>query len=208
MHGLINRAFQDYLTARFGEALWAEVAARARVPEGGFERLLVYADQLTEDVLAAAAALTGHGREQLLSGFGTWLVPSAPFATPRRLLRFGGRELGGLIDRLDLWRERAVMAVPDLDLPRLRVRRVSDHMWRLRWSWERHGYAAAGIGFLSGLAAWRACRAEVALAEPEVGGEAVIRLRLEPGRPGAGECALSPAAPGSGEVPLRRGAAA
>lgn len=118
MHGLVNRSIQCFLRDTYGAELWAAVAAETGIAPEGFEALLRYEDALTEAVLAAAARRLDKPREALLEDLGIFLAGLEPL---RRLLRFGGVDYVDFLHSLDELPERAELAVPDLDLPGLRL---------------------------------------------------------------------------------------
>ncbi|MBK1636386.1 heme NO-binding domain-containing protein [Rhodovulum adriaticum] len=119
MHGLINRALQDFLRDAHGREAWAAIAGAADVDVRGFEAMLTYPDALTEAVLDAASAHLHTPRAMILEDLGTYLVSDPSMEALRRLLRFGGANFMEFLYSLDHLPDRARLAVPDLDLPDL-----------------------------------------------------------------------------------------
>lgn len=127
MHGLINRSLQCFLQETYGPDLWRGVAEDAGVPAQGFEPMLQYDDALTESVLCAAASRLSKPRSALLEDLGTFLVSHSSVAQIRRLLRFGGDDFVQFLLSLDQLRDRARLAVPDLEIPSLSVSDAPPH---------------------------------------------------------------------------------
>lgn len=144
MHGLINRAVQCFLRDAYGGEIWTRVAAAAGVEPDGFEAMLTYPDEVTEAVLAAASARLGKPRDALLEDVGIYLVTIEPL---RRLLRFGGVSYSDFLDTLDELPGRALLAVPDLGLPPLRVSVHSDSRFTVicRSAFPGIGHVFAGV---------------------------------------------------------------
>lgn len=151
MHGLCNRALQCFLRDRLGEAGWAALARVAGISAGGFEAFGRYDDALTEAMLAAAVACTGHEREVLLEDLGTWLVSHPSCEAIRRLLRFGGADFAGFLFALEELPDRARLAVPDLELPALWIVPLEGAV-RLEVGRGMDGFAAVAAGMIRALA--------------------------------------------------------
>ena len=121
MHGLINRAIQSFVTDTYGREVWAVVTRRAKLDFIGFEAMLVYEDHLTGDLLLALSAELAKPRSLLLEDIGTYLVSHPNLEPLRRLLRFGGLTFVDFLHSLDDLPDRARLAVPDLELPEMRL---------------------------------------------------------------------------------------
>lgn len=121
MHGLINRAIQCFLRDTYGDATWARVAQSASLGFDGFEAMLTYPPEITEAVIQAAVSVLRRPREILLEDMGTYLVSHPNLEALRRLLRFGGVSFVEFLQSLEDLPERGRMALPDLDLPTLRL---------------------------------------------------------------------------------------
>lgn len=123
MHGLVNKAFQSFLSDTFGPSQWHAVLRRAGLWESvgpeGFDPLHRYDEPVTAAILAAAVTELGRPADQLLEDLGTWLVSNPRTEGLRRLLRFGGLTYTEFLRSLDDLQGRARLAVPDLDLPAL-----------------------------------------------------------------------------------------
>lgn len=125
MHGLMNKAFEAFLTDTFGQIVWHQVLRQAdlwdQIGPDGFEALHVYDDEVTCRLVAAATEALGRPLESLLEDMGTYLVSHPRTAPLRRLLRFGGSSYTDFLRSLDDLPGRARLAVPELELPALRL---------------------------------------------------------------------------------------
>lgn len=123
MHGLINKAIQNFLRDSFGQQAWRAIAASSGIdrPLGpdGFEAMQVYDDSLTEAMLNAAVSVLRRPRDSLLEDLGTYLISNPLLERLRRLLRFGGVSFTDFLYSLDDLQGRSRLAVPELALPEL-----------------------------------------------------------------------------------------
>lgn len=156
MHGLINTAVQHFLGDAFGPAVWRACLHRAGLAEvvgpDGFEPLVIYDDAVTQALLAAAAVETARPVDSLLEDLGTYLVSHPRTEGLRRLLRFGGDSFVDFLRSLDDLRGRSRLAVPDLDLPDLRLLDLGEGRFLLRACDAPPGYGLVLVGALRALA--------------------------------------------------------
>ena len=121
MHGLVNRSLERFLSDTYGNDVWLDVVRAAGLGFEKFESMLEYDDVLTYAVLDAAADRLLKTRETLLEDLGTYLVSNPNVQALRRLLRFGGVTFVEFLHSLDDLHDRAKLAVPELELPKLRL---------------------------------------------------------------------------------------
>ncbi len=148
MHGLINRSIQCFICDTHGADVWADIARAADLGFDQFEAMLEYDDDLTYAVLDAAAARLSRPREMLMEDLGTFLVTNPKQKAPRRLLRFCGLTFIDFLYSLDDLRDRARLAVPELELPRLELlgyRETGDFTLYCRWRHPGFGHVMIGI---------------------------------------------------------------
>lgn len=151
MHGLINRPFENFLRATYGDDLWRKVVEELDAGIESFEAMFIYDDALTTGMVDAAARLLGKPREMLLEDFGTYLVADPANERVRRLLRFGGVDYPDFLHSLDDLRGRARLAVPDLVLPPLELTETEDE-FILTCTSEHAGFGHVLLGVLRALA--------------------------------------------------------
>lgn len=121
MHGLVNRAIQCFVTDMHGGEAWAAVAGRSGLDGSGFEAMLSLDPAVTRRVLDAAARTLSRPEAELLEDIGTYIVSHPNVGALRRLLRFGGEGFVDFLYSLDDLRDRARLAVSDLELPHLEL---------------------------------------------------------------------------------------
>ncbi len=152
MHGLINRAIQCFLRDTYGVRTWSSIAREAKLGFDNFEALVVYEPRQTETVLTVAAAHVENPREMLLEDLGTYLVSHPNVEAVRRLLRFGGATFVDFLHSLDELPDRARLAVPELDLPRLELQQYSAAAYGLTATHEVPGFGHVLVGILRTMA--------------------------------------------------------
>lgn len=141
MHGLINRAIEQFVRDTYGRTVWIGMMQRLDLGFSGFEAMMTYEDEITGRVLDALADSLRKPREDVLEDIGTYLVSHPNTGALRRLLRFGGVTFVDFLHSLDDLSARASLAVPDLVLPQLELREHSKHAFSL----------AIGLGGSAGL---------------------------------------------------------
>jgi hypothetical protein len=152
MHGLINRAFQSFLRDTYGAVLWEAVAQASAMAGEGFEAMLVYETSVTDRVIAAASAVLRRPRETVLEDFGHYLVSHPNLEPLRRLLRFSGSSYTDFLLGLEDLRDRARLAVPDLDLPDLRLTEAAADCFTLHCRAPLAGAGHVYLGLLRAMA--------------------------------------------------------
>jgi hypothetical protein len=153
MHGLINRSLECFISDTYGNDIWHDVSKAAGLGFDQFEAMLEYDDALTYAVLDAAAEKLTKSRETLLEDLGTFLVSNPKTEALRRLLRFGGVTFVEFLHSLDDLHDRAKLAVPELELPKLRLRGQPDSgSFKLICKGPHAGFGHVMIGLLRAMA--------------------------------------------------------
>ena len=152
MHGLMNRAIQCFVRDTYGAQAWRDVAARTDLGPHGFEAMLRYDDAITWHVLALVCERLRKPRDAVLEDLGTYLVSHPNVEALRRLLRFGGVDFVDFLHSLDDLPDRARLAVPDLDLPRLELSAEGDDGYRLRCRSQQPGFGHVMVGVMRAMA--------------------------------------------------------
>jgi hypothetical protein len=152
MHGLINRAIQCFVRDTYGNEIWLDVARRASLADPTFEAMLIYEDQLTDQVLAELAQVLNKAHAELLEDLGTYLVSHPNVEALRRLLRFGGVSFMEFLHSLDDLPERARMAVSDLELPTLELYEEDPSRMYLHVKSRHDGFGPVMLGVLRTMA--------------------------------------------------------
>ena len=121
MHGLVNRSIECFLRDTYGQSAWDEMVLAADLEFVSFEPMLHYDDAVTSSLLEAIARRLEKPKEAVLEDVGTYLVTHENTRAIRRLLRFGGETFSDFLSSLDDLQDRAHLAVPDLDFPKLEL---------------------------------------------------------------------------------------
>jgi len=152
VHGMINRGLQCYIRDIHGVDVWEETCERAKLPFYNFESMLSYEDETTEDLLNHFGLLVNRSRDEILEDFGTYVVSENALSTVRRLLKFGGETYEEFLQSLDFVHARAKMAVPDLDIPSMEIKRHGPDEYTLYTRFQKRGFGTTLLGLLRSLA--------------------------------------------------------
>ena len=173
MHGLVNRAMQNFLCDTYGQSLWQRVVRAADLPGEGFEALLIYDDGLMDAMVQAAAVRLGKPRDALLEDFGIYLAGREGL---RRLLRFGGADFVDFLYSLEDLADRVRLVVPDLILPDITLRHLPPHRFRLDFRGGHRCFQHVMCGVLHAMSDDYGALALVATAEAGEGAAVMIDL--------------------------------
>lgn len=152
MHGMINRALQSFIVETYGEDVWAEVRTIADLRFEEFETMLPYDDELTIAVFMATTLVMHQDETAVLEDLGTFLITHPPLDPLRRLLRFGGASFTDFLLSLEELPERGRMAMPELEMPEIKVELKEPGHFCLRARWKLPGAGAILLGALRAMA--------------------------------------------------------
>lgn len=152
MHGMINRAIQCFLRDTYGQQVWTTISEVANLGFDNFEAMLSYPDRVTLDVLSAAARTLSKPVDTLLEDIGTYLVSHPNLEAIRRLLRFGGDDFTEFMFSLNELEGRARLAIPDIEVPQLRLFEAADGTHTLTCSHPVPGFGYAMVGVMRAMA--------------------------------------------------------
>lgn len=152
MLGMVNRAIQCFVCDTYGEPLWVSVTHKAGLALSNFEAMLSYPDQVTLDVLGATSRSLDKPIETFLEDLGTYLVSHPNVEAIRRLLRFGGENFTEFLFSLNELNGRARLALPELELPDIRVEFCENGTFTLTCASALPGFGYAMVGVLRAMA--------------------------------------------------------
>ena len=118
MHGLVNRAVEEFARVTYGDAVWTRAAMACGVDPRGFEIMDHTEPEVTGLLIATLAGQLDRAPRELAEDLGTWIAQLAPM---RRLLRFAGSDFAAFMMSLEELRDRGQMVVRRLSLPVLSV---------------------------------------------------------------------------------------
>ncbi len=152
MHGLVLRTVQLFVTDLYGSVTWSRIVEKAGLEFDEFEAMLVYGDDVGERTLDALTSVLDRPRAEIFEDIGTHLVSDSNNEAVRRLLRFGGFTFEEFLHSLDDLRDRARMAMPNLDLPVLELREHSSSHFSLICRGKIDGIGHVLMGLLRTMA--------------------------------------------------------
>ena len=151
MYGLVNRALEEHVLLRWGDATWADIKRRAGVTHDVFLTHEPYPDEVTGALIAATAEAVGLPMAQILEGFGEhWVLVTAQRGYGALLASSGSTLQEFLVNRPNL-HTRVTLVFPHLRPPEFRVSDVTEGSLRLTYSSHREGLAPFVVGILQGL---------------------------------------------------------
>lgn len=152
MHGLINRSIQNFVTDSYGRQSWVDVALSAQLGFIDFEGMLKYKEIMTPRIIDAMCKVLARPRGEMLEDFGTYLVSHPSLEAVRRLLRFGGVDFEDFLYSLDDLPDRARLALPDMNLPRVELHCDGEGQFNLVCDAPVVGYGHVMLGVLRAMA--------------------------------------------------------
>ena len=152
MHGTINFALQGFLKDNYGLEVWEEVRRVGNLPEDGFEAMETYDHALTLACVQAAVKVLGKSPNAFLEDLGTFLVINPNLEPLRRLLRFGGADFVEFLHSLEEWPARARLALPEIEVPRIRLIPEGPGDYMIAARWVLPGIAPVLLGTLRAMA--------------------------------------------------------
>lgn len=153
MYGTMNLAIQEYVTLQYGDAVWQQVKDRAAPEIDHFLTMEQYSDEVTLNLVNAAAELTGDALPQLLDSIGEHWVEFARHSGYGDLLQVIGTTLPEALTNLDNMHARVGLIFPDLQPPTFWCTDIGEHSLVLHYQSDREGLACLIPGAVRGLAA-------------------------------------------------------
>lgn len=116
MHGLVNRAIEEFTRKTYGDALWVASAVSTGIEPRSLLLMSGYEDALTGRLMREVSGRLARSPRDLAEDIGAWVarIPSI-----RRLLRFSAPDFHGFLMALPELNGRAAMVVRGFDLPRI-----------------------------------------------------------------------------------------
>lgn len=170
MYGMVNKAIQDLITTRHGEATWDEIKQRAGVEDEVFISNEGYPDSVTYDLVGAAVAVLGVPADQILRAFGEYWVLETAQVGYGALMKAGGKSLPEFLVNLPNFHTRVAMIYPHLVPPRFECTDLAAQSLHLHYHTHRPGLADFVIGLVQGLGKMFHTPAEARLIESKAEG--------------------------------------
>jgi hypothetical protein len=152
MYGMVNKAVQELVTARYGEETWEKIKARSGVDVDVFISNEAYDDSITYKLVGAASEVLGVDAEVVLEAFGEhWVLETAQKGYGH-LMTAGGKTFVEFLENLPAFHTRVALIFPKLQPPTFVVTNRQANSLRLHHHTNRPGLAPFTKGLLKGLA--------------------------------------------------------
>jgi hypothetical protein len=151
MYGMVNKAVEDMVCAKHGEAVWEQIKDRAGVDVDVFLSNESYSDEITYRLVEAASHVLKLSTEQILIGFGEhWVLHTAQDGYGG-LLSAAGKNLPDFLRNLPRFHDRVVMIFPKLRPPHFECTDIQERSVLLHYFSHREGLAPFVVGLMHGL---------------------------------------------------------
>lgn len=152
MHGLVIKALESFFRATYGDQRWRKVMEQSGLDFFEFEGLLTYEEEPCLRVLELVGIELGQSQGEVLEDVGNFLVSHPQCERLRRLLRFGGETYVEFLHSMDDLRDRARLAVEDLNLPAMELREHTAGLYSLTCLPGIAGFGSVMLGVLRAMA--------------------------------------------------------
>lgn len=176
MHGLILRALRGYLIATLGSDRWRDVLDGAGLHGEQPLTLLFGGSEALRRALESAARLLGRSCGVIMEETGVFVVTCPVQPVVRRLLRLGGATFEEFLHSLEELPDRARLALPVYDFPRVDLDIPGPGVFRLRCHAPSEELLGLALGALRAMAADYGQPATIERTAAGEGMEIVIRL--------------------------------
>ena len=152
MYGMVNKALEEMVCNRRGEDAWEEIKSRAGVDVDVFVSNDAYPDEVSFQLVGAAAEVLGVPARSILEDFGRhWILCTASEGYAE-LLDACGSTLPEFLSNLPSFHTRVAMIFPQLEPPEFECTDRTEHSVRLHYRTHRRGLTPFVEGLLEGLA--------------------------------------------------------
>lgn len=170
MYGMVNKAIEDMVCSRHGEAVWERIKSRSGVDIDVFISNEAYPDEVTYKLVQAASELLDLPADRILTAFGEhWVLHTAQEGYGG-LMQAAGRTLPEFLKNLPNFHSRVSMIFPKLQPPKFQCTETGPHSLRLHYVTHRPGLAPFVIGLMQGLGKLFRTPVTVRLAESKAAG--------------------------------------
>lgn len=170
MYGMVTKAIGEMVCKEHGEAAWERIKSKAGVQIDAFVSNDLYPDDMTYELVGAAAEELKLPVDQVLQAFGRhWILETARCGYGE-LLAASGRSLPEFLQNLPNFHTRVSLIYPYLKPPRFACSEVGADSLKLHYRTERPGLTQFVFGLLDGLATMFKTRIEVELVESKEAG--------------------------------------
>jgi hypothetical protein len=151
MYGLVNKAIEELIVTQFGEDRWETIKQKAGIDIDVFISNEGYSDDITYQLVGAAAEVLGMTARDVLIAFGEhWVLKTASHGYGA-MMSSGGASLKEFLVNLPKFHTRVQMIYPNLQPPRFECHDVQDTSMTLHYFTHRPGLTDFVVGLVQGL---------------------------------------------------------
>lgn len=152
MYGMVNKGIEDLVTMKGGQALWEKIRVKSKCPFSTFQRLEVYDDAITYDLVKATSEELNLTPVQVLEAFGEFWVEFTSKEGYGPLMSMFGGSFHQAVLNLNHLHDRMGVSLPQIQPPKFDFKNVTDNTIDLYYFSTREGLAPMMTGLLKGLA--------------------------------------------------------
>jgi hypothetical protein len=167
MYGLLNRAIKDLVESRFGEETWRDVASRVGPDAFDFIAMKVYPDELTYDLVAAVADVSGLTQHQVMDAFGEHWITYTGHIGHGDLISIMGDDTITFLRNLDAMHSRLMSIYTELEPPKFIIHEIGNGVYQMEYHSHRAGLWPIVIGMVRGLSTMMKQTVTIRLVRPK-----------------------------------------
>jgi Heme NO binding. len=151
MYGIVNRAIEDLVKAKFGDEKWDKIKERSLVDIDFFISNEPYDDAITYKLASVAAQELNIPLSVVLHEFGEWWVLKTSKEKYGGLMEAGGDTLHEFLCNLPIFHNRVMLIYPKLTPPEFQISHIEDRSVHVHYISKREGLHDFVKGLLTGL---------------------------------------------------------
>lgn len=151
MYGVINKSLRDMVIEGHGEAIWAQVLAKAGVPSDSFLAMRSYDDEITFRLAVASSDVLGVDVDTALHAFGKHWVNHTLARDYDALVRSTGSTMLEFLENLNELHDRISTTFLEYQPPEFRVSELEKNRMEVEYISHREGLNSFVAGLLIAL---------------------------------------------------------
>jgi len=180
MYGLVNKALQEMIVDRYGNAKWEEIRKASGIEQQFFTTMECYPDEVTYKLVGSACSVLGMSSDEIMRSFGGYWFQVAKVGY-KEMLDFAGDNFVDFIKNLDNMHARIGLIFTGFRPPSFKCTEVTDSSLRLHYYSERPGLSPLVEGLLAGVGKHFSLKVDAVLDKSRAGGadhdEFIVRFR-------------------------------
>ncbi len=171
MYGIVNKAIQDLITAKFGMPVWETIKEKSGIEIDFFLSNEPYDDRITYQLAIAAADVVNMKVSDIFFSFGEWWVLKTGKEKYGSMMESGGKNLKEFLVNLPLFHNRVMLMYPKLTPPEFKVSNLEASSIHIHYFSKREGLQDFVRGLLHGLAIMYEVEAKIELLQSRNDGD-------------------------------------